>query len=79
MNNLPKDPPIGLLISMAIRYDHGLAIPEYYNSIGMDESGRWKSTLIIMRQLYEEVSGNGFYKPELEEKYKSYLGLGEKK
>jgi hypothetical protein len=73
---LPKVAPPGLLMSMAIRFDHGLACPGYYDalrslcSVGEpSHAKRLESTLTIMRQLYEEVSGYGFYKPEHEDKY----------
>lgn len=62
---LPKEPPPGLLMSMAIRYDHGLGLPGYYDSLptahGLTHAMRLESTLRTMRQLYEEVSGHGFY------------------
>ena len=72
--NLPKDPPPGLLMSMAIRYDHALGCEGYYdqelfgNKPG-EHQRRLEATLRTMRQLYEEVSGYGFYKPELETQY----------
>jgi len=66
MNNLPKEPPEELILSMAIRYDHGLAIDGYYDTLpvqlGATHKQRLESTLKVMRQLYEEVSGYGFYK-----------------
>ena len=69
---LPKDPPEGLLMSMALRYDHGLGVPGYYDTFGTQgfHAKRLLSTLATMRQLYEEVSGNGFYSPEREQYYK---------
>lgn len=54
-------------MSMATRYDHGLGLDGYYdhpvfaNAKGT-HARKLKSTLAIMRQLYEEVSGNGYYK-----------------
>jgi len=73
---LPEEPPIGLLMSMAIRYDHALMSPDYYDQsiFGEDvEKGNHekilRATLATMRQLYEEVSGHGFYSPEKEEEY----------
>lgn len=80
---LPKTPPPGLLMSMAIRYDHGLAIPGYYDSEmykgvgGRSHAQRLEDTLRFMRQLYEEVSGHGFYRPEAEKDYAA-LRSGEK-
>ena len=71
---LPKEPPLGLLMSMALRYDHGLGCPEYYDMFGEGEHvKRLESTLTTMRQLYEEVSGYGFYSPEREEFYTDML------
>lgn len=74
------EPSPGLLMSMAMRYDHGLALPGYYDQMnaamktaGMEPKAthaeRLKSTLRTMRQLWEEVTGNGFYAPELEAEY----------
>lgn len=72
--DLPKDPPPGLLMSMAIRFDHGLGVPGYYDTLGLLSDGlshakRLESTLRIMRQLYEEVSGYGFYSRAREAEY----------
>lgn len=76
--NIPVDPPLGLLISMALRYDHSLGDRSYYtHNIQPFSKITWErkmnDTINLMRQVYEEVSGNGFYKPELEEKYTSIL------
>lgn len=84
---LPQQPPLGLLVSMAMRYDHGLGMPGYYDSLaslglgwkGVAHKQRLLGTLATMRQLYEEVSGHGFYRPELEASYASRAdaaGLG---
>lgn len=61
---LPKDPPDELIMSMALRFDHGLGCGGYYDALYGDgeHEKRLASTLLIMRQLYEEVSGHGFYK-----------------
>lgn len=72
--SLPLNAPPGLLMSMALRYDHALGCPGYYDQEFLAQPGvthemRLKSTLNIMQQLYEEVAGFGFYKPELEQKY----------
>ena len=68
---MPKEPTMGLLISMAIRYDHGLAIPSYYDNlpIGQTHKQRFDSTISMMRQIYEEVSGHGFYSKDKEAEY----------
>jgi len=71
----PTEPPPGLLMSMAIRFDHGLGCPGYYYSElfrGPNEpthAQRLESTLRQMRQLWEEVVGLGFYRPEKEAEY----------
>jgi hypothetical protein len=75
---LPKEPPPGLLMSMAIRYDHDLGVPGYYDNpmFGdcLTHAQRLTSTLTTMRQLYEEVSGHGFYRPEKEAEYAAQSG-----
>lgn len=77
-NARPKEPPLGLLMSMAMRYDHGLGCPGYYDSPmfagqGVSHAQRVESTLRTMRQLYEEVSGYGFYRPEKEADYAAMI------
>ena len=63
---LPKEPPPGLLMSMAIRMDHGLGVPGYYDqdffrASGLTHQQRLEAALVSMRQLYEEVAGYGFH------------------
>lgn len=62
---LPKNPPEGLLESMVIRYDHGLGCEGYYDQPMFGGEGehrkRYNAAMSIARQLYEEVSGHGFY------------------
>lgn len=76
-SELPNDPPPGLLMSMAIRYDHGLGCPGYYDNFprfeGDNHQKRLESTLRTMRQIYEEVSGFGFYAPEREAEYAAMM------
>jgi len=72
-----SNPTPGLLMSMAIRYDHALAIPGYYDhpffaKDGITHAQRLESTLRVMRQLWEEVTGNGFYRPEKEAEYAAH-------
>ena len=67
MKPLPQKPPQGLLMSMAIRYDHGLGVDGYYDqplfaTSGLTHKQRLESTLTTMLQLYEEVAGWGFFK-----------------
>ena len=71
---LPKTPPPGLLMSMAVRYDHGLGCPGYYDQPllarnGLTHADRLKLALQNMAKIYEEVSGYGFYKPDKEDGY----------
>lgn len=74
--NLPKDPPIGLLMSMVMRYDHALGCPGYYDQEifaiqGLTHQFRLNAAISLMRQLYEEVSLYGFYNPSKEDYYKA--------
>ena len=63
--NLPKEPPAGLLISMALRYRHDFGLDRYPEDspivAGCTPAER-EAILRTMRQLYEEVSGHGFFK-----------------
>ncbi len=61
-NRLPKEPPEGLLMSMAVRSNHGLGVDGHYDQFGEGEhKRRLEATIREMRQLYEEVSGHGFF------------------
>lgn len=78
MTGLPKEPPLALLISMAVRSDHGLGVPGYYDQAifggdGIGHARRLEAAIGTMRQLYEEVSGHGFYNPEREGFYLALL------
>ncbi len=72
---VPADPSPGLLMSMAIRYDHGLGCPGYYDASffaqtnGFTHQQRLESVLREMRKLHEEVVGSGFYSPEKDASY----------
>lgn len=75
---LPEEPLPGLLMSMAIRYDHGLGCRGYYDhpmftTNGITHQQRLESALRTMRQLYEEVAGFGFYTPEREAAYAAMI------
>lgn len=63
---IPIEPTEALLESMAVRYDHGLACPGYYDQAmfksDISHKERLESTVRTMRQLHEEVVGVGFYK-----------------
>lgn len=85
----PIEPSNALLMSMAIRYDHALALPGYYDQFSafMAKSNtpdgalvhvathaqRLASTLSTMRQLHEEVVGKGFYNPLDESRHQSFF------
>jgi hypothetical protein len=86
--DMPKEPPPGLLMSMAIRFDHGLGVPGHYDQFralavicdmppGPTHAERLESTLRTMRQLYEEVSGYGFYSKAQEAEYAARAGRHE--
>ena len=65
---------MGLLVSMAIRLDHGLGGPGYYDSPAFSASGlthkrRLEAAMRTARQLWEEVAGVGFYSPAREAYY----------
>lgn len=57
---LPKEPPAGLLVSMALRLNHGFGL------CGEDSRN---AQLTSMRQVYEEVTGQGFWSPENDHRY----------
>ncbi|SDJ39265.1 hypothetical protein SAMN05216605_12838 [Pseudomonas abietaniphila] len=71
-------PSPGLLMSMAIRNDHALGCPGYYDQTimgrkrgyeGVSHARMLECALTEMRKLYEEVVGAGFYSPEKEAGY----------
>lgn len=71
---IPVKPTDGLLMSMAIRYDHALGCDGYYDHPLFADSGithkeRLDGAIRRMRQLHEEVVGAGFYRPEKESDY----------
>lgn len=64
---VPVKPTDALLYSMAVRYDHGLGVPGYYDQDifgikGVSHERRLESAIGTMRQLHEEVVGTGFYR-----------------
>lgn len=69
---LPKEPSQGLLISMALRYDHGLLAPGNTFRPAVTPAAM-DATLRQMRQLYEEASGHGFWSPENDCEYVARL------
>ena len=61
---LPKQPPAGLLHSMAMRMRHDFGLNRDVNqplSAGMTREER-EALLADMARLYEEVAGHGFFK-----------------
>lgn len=71
-------PSDGLLMSMAIRSDHALGCPGYYDQKGLGRPNNGVSharmlecALGDMRKLHEEVVGAGFYSPEKEADYQA--------
>ena len=72
---IPVNPPKGLLMSMAIRSDHAIAWPGYYDKYprweGCTHARMVEATLTEMNQLYEEVAGTGFYSFDKETEYDS--------
>lgn len=77
---LPKEPSLGLLMSMAIRTDHGLGVPGCYDQF---EAGSHRRRLDValadMKKVYEEIIGQGFYKPERESEYAALAAYEEGK
>ena len=77
---IPKKPSDGLLMSMAVRYDHGLGCPGYYDQpmmVGTNQlthKQRLEGTIRQMSQLHEEVVREGFYGPEREHIYLKMKG-----
>lgn len=66
-----KKPPPGLLVSVAMRYDHSFGMPRFESatfSTGHDDRTRL-SILSDMKKLHEEVVLEGFYSPEREDDY----------
>jgi hypothetical protein len=70
----PEQPSRGLLMSMAIRLDHGLGVPGYYDqdifgSNAPTHQQRLDAAITTARQMWEEVVGRGFYRPEKDAEY----------
>ena len=80
---VPRKPSEGLLMSMAVRSDHALGCPGYYDQpllggkVGAHEA-RVQAALREMSKLHEEVVGEGFYRPEHDARYVAMLPLGVK-
>ena len=71
---IPTTPPDGLLMSMALRTDHALGCPGYYDQF---EEGlhakKLRAALDDMRRVYEEIVGGGFYSADQEAYYQAML------
>lgn len=61
---LPKEAPIELLVSMALRMNHGF---------GLDDARSQEVQISDMRKVYEEVSGHGFYSEKVKGRYTAML------
>jgi hypothetical protein len=61
---LPKEPPMELLVSMAMRVNHGF---------GLDDARSQEVQISDMRKVYEEVSGHGFYSEEVKGRYSAMM------
>lgn len=76
---VPVEPTPGLLMSMAIRGDHALGCPGYYDQEMFKAAGHVSHhrTLEVAiseaRKQHEEVVGAGFYSPEREAGYAAML------
>jgi hypothetical protein len=75
---VPKEPPIGLLVSMAVCQDHDFGMPEktedilnadYRIRFGKTVAEYQKDVLLKMKRLYNEVVGRGAWAPERDEFY----------
>ena len=71
------EPSDGLLMSMAMRYDHGLGCLGYYDQpmFGgtVSHARKLEVAITTMRQLHEEVVGTGFYNQDREEWYRNAM------
>jgi len=75
---VPVYPPAELLMSMALRLDHALGCPGYYDEglakrDGITHARMLEVALQQMSQVYEEVSGRGFYNEKRKDYYASLL------
>lgn len=71
---VPREASPGLLVSMAIRSDHALAVPGYYDgdmfpASNVTHADRLMAAVRTARQMHEEVVGIGYYRPEKEVDY----------
>jgi hypothetical protein len=70
---VPKVPTPGLLMSIAIRLDHAIGMPGYYDQFSESSPGTHARRLELLlsdaRRAHEEITGQGFYDPESEQRY----------
>lgn len=76
---IPREPSEGVLMSIAIRLDHGLGVPGFYDqelfaASGVTHARRLQVAIDDARRAYEEVAGSGFYRPDLEDWYRARMG-----
>lgn len=78
--SVPREPSEGLLMSIALRLDHGLGMPGYYDQLGKpgDHKRRLEMTIADARRAYEEITGTGFWSKERDEDYKAMLAAAQK-
>jgi hypothetical protein len=67
-----SEPPKGLLVSIALRLDHGLFLPGFAET-EEEHKRRVQSALADARRAWEECSGNGFWSPERNAAYEEGL------
>ena len=74
---VPVEPTDGLLMSMALRADHGLGCSGYYDVPGGEpwqtHARRLEMAISEARKQHEEVVGTGFYKPEHDDTYRAMI------
>ena len=74
---VPVEPTDGLLMSIALRADHGLGCSGYYDVPGGEpwqtHARRLEMAISEARKQHEEVVGTGFYKPEHDDTYRAMI------
>ncbi len=76
---VPVEPTPGLLMSMAMRSDHALGCPGYYDQLmfkvpgHVDHQRMLDAAIADARKQHQEVVGTGFYAPEREGHYAALL------
>ncbi len=72
-----NQPPLGLIVSMALRLDHGLftelSRPLAYRETPEEMARRQEFALGDAIKCWEEMSGNGFWSEALNEGYENVL------